>query len=126
MVCDAFSYDHMLQMEVVNGTLNSQKYRDKILESDVRPSLNSLECQNMVLQYDNARPQRAPIIEEYRNLQIIASLPLQSMSPDLNPIEHLLDELGWRVRNLEPAYQPFVNFAMLYWRSGAGCHDLNA
>ena len=49
MVCGAFSYDHMLQLEVVNGNLNSQKYRDEILESDVRPSLNSLECQNMVL-----------------------------------------------------------------------------
>ena len=104
MVCGAFSYDHMLQMEVVNGTLNSQKYRDEILEADVTPSLNSLECQNMVLQYDNARPQRARIIEEYRNLQNITSFPLPSLSLDLNPIEHLFNELGRRVRNLEPAY----------------------
>ena len=77
MVCGAFSYDHMLQLEVVNGTLNSQKYRDEILESDVRLSF-SLECQNMVLQDDNAIPQRARIIEDCKNLQNIASLPLPS------------------------------------------------
>ena len=58
MVCGAFSYDHTLHLKVVNGTLNSQKYRDENLESDVRLSLNSLECQNMVLQDDNARPYR--------------------------------------------------------------------
>ena len=58
MVCGAFSYDHMPQLNVFHGTLNSQKYRDETLESDVRLSLNSLECQNMVLQDDNARPHR--------------------------------------------------------------------
>ena len=105
MVCGAFSYDHMLHLEVVNGTLNSQKYRDEILESDVRPSLNSLECQNMVLKDDNARPQWVRIFEDYKNLQNIASLPLPSLSLDLNlnHIEHLLYELGRRVRNREPA-----------------------
>ena len=42
MWCISFC-DHMLPLKVVNGTLNSQKYRDEILESDVRPSLNSPE-----------------------------------------------------------------------------------
>ena len=56
----------------------------------------------MVLKYDKARPQRARIIEEYRNLQNTASLPLPSLSPDLNPIAYLLDELVRRVWNLEP------------------------
>ena len=69
MVCGAFSYDHNLQLKVLNGTLNSQKYRDEILEYDVRPSLNSPEGQNMVLQDDSARPQRTLIIEEYKTLQ---------------------------------------------------------
>ena len=103
MVCGAFSYDHMLRLEVVNGTLNSQKYRDKILDSDVRPSLNSLQCQNMVLRDDYGRPQPTRIIEEYKKLQNIASLLLPSLSLDLNPTENLWDELGRRDRNWEPA-----------------------
>ena len=93
MVCGEFAYDHMLQLEVVNGLLNSQKYREETLESDVRPSLNSPECHNKVLQDDNAISQRARIIEKYKNLQNIARLPLPSLSPELNPIEHLWDEL---------------------------------
>ena len=94
------------------GTLNSQKYHGEILESDVRPSLNSLESQNMVLQDDNARPQRARIIKEYKNLQNIASLPLPNLSSDLNSIEHLWDELGRCVRNREPAIS---TLALLEW-----------
>ena len=90
MVCDA-SYDRMQQFEVVHETLISQKSRDEILESDFRPSLNSPKCQNMVLQADNGRPHRARIINEYKNLQNIASIQLPSLSTDLNPIEHLWD-----------------------------------
>ena len=33
------SDDHMIQLKVATGTLTSQKYQDKILESGVRPLL---------------------------------------------------------------------------------------
>ena len=49
MVRDALSDDHMIQFKVVTGTLNSQKYQDKILESSDRPHLDSLDGQNVVL-----------------------------------------------------------------------------
>ena len=52
MVRGALSDDHMLQLKVVTGTLNSQKYQDQILESGVRPPLDSLGGQNMVLRDD--------------------------------------------------------------------------
>ena len=64
MVRGALSDDHLIQLKVVTGTLNSQKYQDQILESDVRPSLKSLDGQNMVLRDDIARPHCTRINEE--------------------------------------------------------------
>ena len=75
------------------GTLNAQKYQDLILESGVRSPLDSLDGQNMVLPDDIARPHCTRIVEEYKNQQNIASLPMLSLLLDLNPIEHLWDKL---------------------------------
>ena len=86
MVRGALSDDHLIQITVVTGTLNAQKYQDKILESGVRPPLDSLDGQNIMLQDDIARPHCTRIIEEYKNQQNIASLPRSSLLPDLNPI----------------------------------------
>ena len=94
MVCGAFSDDHLIQLKVVTGTFNAQKYQDKILESGVKPPLDSLDGQNMVLRDDIARPHCTRIIEEYKNQQNIASLPRPSLLPDLNPIEQVWDKLG--------------------------------
>ena len=48
MVRGALSDDHLIQLKVVTGTLNAQKYQDDILESGVRSPLDSLDGQNMV------------------------------------------------------------------------------
>ena len=94
MVRDALSDDHLIHLKVVTGTLNSQKNQDQILEFGVRPPLDSLDGQNMVLGDDIARSHCTRIIEEYKNQQNIASLPRRSLLPDLNPVEHVWDELG--------------------------------
>ena len=49
MVRGALSDDHLIQLKVVTGTLNSQKNQDQILEFGVRPPLDSLDGQHMVL-----------------------------------------------------------------------------
>ena len=86
MVSDALSDDHLVQLKVVTGTLNAQKYQDEILESGVRSPLDSLDGQIMVLRDDIARPHCTRIIEEYKNQQNITSLPWSSLLWDLNPI----------------------------------------
>ena len=103
MVRGALTDDHLIQLKLVTGTLNAQKYQDEILDSGVRSPLDSLDGQNMVLQDDIARPHFTTIIGEYKNQQNIASLPWPSLLPDLNPIKHVWDKLGWRVWNWEPA-----------------------
>ena len=97
MVHGALSDDHLIQLKVVTGTLNAQKYLDQILESGVRSPLDSLDGQNMVLRDDIAKPHCTRITEEYKNQQNIASLPWRRLLPDLNPIKHVRDTLGLRV-----------------------------
>ena len=49
MARGALSDVHLIQLKVVAGTLNAQKYQDEILESVVRPPLDSLDGRNKVL-----------------------------------------------------------------------------
>ena len=64
MVRGALSDDHLKQLKVVTGTLNAQKYQDKIMESGVRSPLDSIDGQNIVLKDD--------IIEEYKKINRIS------------------------------------------------------
>ena len=89
MVCGALSDVHLIQLKVVTGTLNAQKYQDEILESGVRPPLDSLDGRNKVLRDEVAKPHCTRIIEEYKNQQNMASLPQPSVLPDLKPIKHV-------------------------------------
>ena len=66
MVRGGISDNYMIQLNVVTGTLHSQKYQGQILESSVRPPLDSLDGQNMVLRDDIARPHFTRINVEYK------------------------------------------------------------
>ena len=127
MVRGALSDDHMIPLKVVAGTLDSLKYQDQILESGVRPPLDSLEGQNMVLRHDIARPHCTCIIEEYKNQQNIASLPWRSLLPELNPMEHRVGRVWLTcLKRGTSRIKTIVNFSRLYCRSGKGFHVLNA
>ena len=51
----------------------------------------------MMFQQNNARPHTARITKQFLEQNNIDQLPWTSMSPDLNPIEHLWDQLGERI-----------------------------
>jgi transposase len=54
---------------------------------------------------DNARPHTANVTRRFFEEHNIALLPHPANSPDLNPIEHIWDEIGRRLRRREE--QPY-------------------
>ena len=85
MVRGALSDDHVVQLRVVIGTLNAQKYQYEILESGVRLPLDSPYGQNMVLRHDIARTHCTRIIDEYKNQQNTACLQPAELVAGLEP-----------------------------------------
>ena len=62
MVRGALSEDHLIQLKVVTGTSNAQKFQDEILESCVRSPLDSLDGLNMMFRDDIITPHCTGII----------------------------------------------------------------
>ena len=85
-----------IDLVVIQGNLNAQGYVNH-LNNNLLPLMQNF-VPGLTFQYDNARPHTALVTANFLAQHNVNVLPWPVFSPDMNPIEHIWDELGRRAR----------------------------
>lgn len=106
MVWGCVSHDCKLDLVTINGNHTGEKYTRDVLTPVVVPHFdNHTLAPRPLFMDDNARHHRSRAVKAYLENESVNTLPWPARSPDLNPIEHLWDQLGRRIQALEPPPQ---------------------
>lgn len=113
MVWGGITSTHKLDLVVIRGNLNADRYVDNVIRPVVTPFVN--QHRDVIFQQDNARLNVARRTMQYLRDNNINVLEWPACSPDLSPIEHLWGELGRRVRRrlVPPRTIPELENALL-------------
>ena len=88
------------KLVIIRGHSSADRYWDEILQPVAIPYLHSLGP-NSILKDDNTHPHTAGFIRDYLQNLGVERMEGSASCPDINPTEHLWDQLGCVVRARE-------------------------
>ena len=87
---------------LIDGNMTGNMYRD-ILQKYLFESVKKLNLGNKwIFQQDNDPKHRSYVVAHWLDQNGVERLKWPSFSPDINPIEHMWDELEPRMKNEKP------------------------
>ncbi|GFY23494.1 transposable element Tcb1 transposase [Trichonephila clavipes] len=93
MVWDAIAYNTRSSLVLIRGSMTAQRYVHDILQPHVLLLMQRLP--GAIFQQDNSQPHTVRVSQDC--LRTDTTLPWLARSPNLSPIKHIWDHLGWRV-----------------------------
>ena len=107
------------------GTLTGQTYQTDKMESAVIHHFDNHPLLTGPIFMDgNDRSHRSRAVIECLRQNVVPSIPWPAHSPDLNPIEHLWDIFGGKVRARTPQHRMLPNWKLLCIESGVKYHNV--